>query len=495
MHRIVACLLVVCMLVSSAAAVAESTFFSMAGYDPQESGHVWDDNLFFRRMAEKTGIDFHFNEYTDEEEWTRAKAGYTAGGELPEVLFKAELTNDETLALYEKGVLVDLKPYLAEHAPNLSALLAEHPEWEKAISLPDGAIAALPQINMIPTNNAIWINATWLNRLKLDMPSTPEAFLDVLRAFKTQDPNRNGKNDEVPLTFTGLWDLKFLAHAFGLIPNDYGMEVVDGKVVFDYTTERYREFLAFLHTMYEEKLVDPYGFTSLDTTRQITDTKAAITYGVVFGPTIMSMLPTSAIADYKVLVMGEEGKRVYRSLVSEVTRGTFAVTSACKDIGKILSWVDFLYTDEGCFLATSGVEGDEYEKTSDGYWYWLDDIEYVQSSVLVDSTIAEGATAPMYMSAEYQLMFDDETTRSAVVELSELSRLAKLPYPLTFMTAETKKEIASIWEQLGSWCEIAMTGFVTGDVELNDETWSSFCAEAEQRGASRLTDVFQKQLN
>ena len=256
MHRIVACLIILCMLSGMTAACADPASFVMAGYDTEDSRHVWDDNLFFRRMAERTGVDFTFQEVTDAEEWKRTKAGYKASGELPDILFKAELTNEETMSLYEQGVLIDLKPYLAEYAPHLQALLDAHPEWVRAISLPDGAIAALPQINMIPTNNVIWINSTWVNRLKMEMPTTADQFLEVLRAFKTQDPNRNGKSDEIPVTFTGLWDLKFLAHAFGVIPNDYGVEAVDGKVVFDYTTDAYREFLSFLHTAYAEGLLE-----------------------------------------------------------------------------------------------------------------------------------------------------------------------------------------------------------------------------------------------
>ena len=494
MQRIIACLIVAGLLLSAATVSAENARFVMAGYDTEASGHVWDDNLFFRRMTERTGIELTFQEVTDADEWKRTKAGYKASGELPDVLFKAELTMDETMNLYQQGVLIDLKPYLAEHAPNLNALMEAHPEWKKAISLPDGAIVALPQINMIPSNNVIWINETWLNRLKMEMPTTSEELLDVLRAFKTQDPNRNGKNDEIPLTFTGLWDLKFLAHAFGMTPNDYGMEVVDGSVIFDYTTDTYREFLAFLHTMFAEGLVDPYGLTSIDSSRQITDSKATITYGVVFGPTVMNMLPSSVIGDYKVLVLANNGTKVYRSLISEITGGTFAVTSACKDPGAILSWVDYLYTEEGCFLASSGLKGNEYDKTSDGYWYWLDDIEYVKSSVLVDSTITEGAAAPVYMSEDYQVKFDDEVTRNAVLQLVELKKASRLPYPVFYIAPETKQEIAGIWAGLGSWCEIAMTWFVTGETELTDDNWNAFCQEAGNRGATALTEVFQKLL-
>ena len=35
----------------------------------------------------------------------------------------------------------------------------------------------------------MWINSTWLKRLKLETPKTAEELTEVLRAFKTGDPN------------------------------------------------------------------------------------------------------------------------------------------------------------------------------------------------------------------------------------------------------------------------------------------------------------------
>ena len=34
----------------------------------------------------------------------------------------------------------------------------------------------------------------------LDMPTNTEELKDVLKAFKTQDPNGNGKADEIPMS-------------------------------------------------------------------------------------------------------------------------------------------------------------------------------------------------------------------------------------------------------------------------------------------------------
>ena len=149
------CALILCLSVLSAGFASAEGSFVMAGYDPENSGHDWFENYFFRRMEERTGIHFTFRQHSDAAEWARVKAEMNIGSELPDLLFKAQLSTEEAQRLFDRGVLIDLKPLIAEHMPNLSALLAAHPEWEEAITLPGGVIPALPQINSLQNNNAM----------------------------------------------------------------------------------------------------------------------------------------------------------------------------------------------------------------------------------------------------------------------------------------------------------------------------------------------------
>ena len=56
------------------------------------------------------------------------------------------------------------------------------------------------------------------------MPTTTEEFYEVLKAFKTQDPNGNGKADEIPLIGSkDGWNQRpqdFLMNAFVYANND-----------------------------------------------------------------------------------------------------------------------------------------------------------------------------------------------------------------------------------------------------------------------------------
>ena len=232
MYRGIAWILILVMTV--AGACAESTQkapdYIMEGYDGDVTYRVWDSNLFFARMQENTGISFQFRQNTDFEKWEQRKQEIAEGEDLPDVLFKAELSASEVRDLYRDGRIIDLAPYLETYAPDLWKLLEEHPEWKKAITLDDGAIPALPAINTLQNNDAMWINAAWLKKLKIEAPTTAEELTDVLRAFKDNDPNGNYQQDEIPLTFIGMWELRFLGHAFGIIDNDWYVTEKDTEV-------------------------------------------------------------------------------------------------------------------------------------------------------------------------------------------------------------------------------------------------------------------------
>ena len=467
--------------------------YLMEGYDGDSANHDWETNLFFQRMQEKTGISFQFRQYTDFSRWTERKASLLSGEDLPDVLFKAALNANEVRDLYAAGYLIDLKPYLAEYAPDLWALLQQREDWQSAISMEDGAIPALPAMSELQNNNVIWVNKDWLDRLKLEIPTTAEELTEVLRAFKEKDPNRSGGADEVPLTFIGMWELRFLGHAFGIIDNDDYVTARNGQVTSSLTTDENRRFLTWLHQLWDEKLLDQSGFNNTDSLRQITDDKKAIPYGVMLAPTPLSVVPSSALGQYTAMMpLIYKGQQVYRSLLGDLIRGTFAITKDCKEPEKLVAWVNYLYTEEGSRLAMCGVEGDEYLWNEDGYWEWSMDVSTVANDILPGHTISEGGTAPGMVQADFQLKYADEMTRSNLEMLYEVQKYSVQPYPFVTFTKEDEKRINAIREELMPWAEAEMACFVAGDTEISDDSWQAFCDGAEQRGLSELVSLLQK---
>ncbi|MEG0766292.1 MAG: extracellular solute-binding protein [Clostridia bacterium] len=98
------------------------------------------------------------------------------------------------------------------------------------------------------------IRTDWLKKYNLEVPKTVDAFINVLRTFK-----ENGA--AIPLamskfTSNSYYDCAFLSGAFGVMPYGYQFKE-DGKTVTaSYLEEGYRDYLAFLHGLYEEGLID-----------------------------------------------------------------------------------------------------------------------------------------------------------------------------------------------------------------------------------------------
>ena len=497
MRRGTVWILILIMMVS--AACAESTQkapdYILEGYDGDVSYRVWDTNLFFTRMQEMTGISFQFRQMTDYEKWEQRKQEIANGEDLPDVLFKAELSSSEVRDLYRGGQIIDLKPYLETYAPDLWKLLKEHPEWEKAITMDDGAIPALPAINTLQNNDALWINTAWLKKLKLEAPTTADELTEVLRAFRDNDPNGNYQKDEVPLTFIGMWELRFLAHAFGIIDNDYYVTEKDGTVTSSLTTEGNRKFLTWLHQLWEEGLLDMNGFSNTDSLRQITDEKKAIPYGLILSTTPLTVVPAAALEQFSLLEpLTWEGEKIYRDLTGDLVRGTFAVTSACAQPEKLVAWVNTLYTEAGNRMAYYGLEGEEYLWNEEGQWEWAMAMETVADEILPTHTLSEGGTAPGYVDTQFQTKYRDENTRKAVDALTTLKGYSVIPYPPVTLNAEDEQRIAEIQDGLSRYVEKTMACFVTGDTELTDENWDMFCRTVEEKGLQEMIGIWQKAI-
>ncbi|MDE7006964.1 MAG: extracellular solute-binding protein, partial [Lachnospiraceae bacterium] len=124
--------------------------------------------------------------------------------------------------------LVALDEYLEQYAPNVTAFFDTRDDYPNALRSPDGKVHTLP-VGDESTHNIIdshlWINQTWLDNLSLKMPETPEELKEVLIAFRDQDPNGNGKKDEIPFTFQDSWgwgtSIENIFGPFGVLENGY----------------------------------------------------------------------------------------------------------------------------------------------------------------------------------------------------------------------------------------------------------------------------------
>jgi putative aldouronate transport system substrate-binding protein len=290
-----------------------------------------------------------------------------------------------------------------------------------------------------------------------------------------------------------MWELRFLGHAFGIIDNDYYVTAKDGTVTSGLTSDQNREFLSWLHELWTENLIDHNGFIMSDSLRTVTDESKPMTYGLIMSSSPVTVIPAASLSQYTVLdPLSYDGIQQYRDLSGDVIRGTFAVTKRCAQPEKLVSWVNYLYTEEGAIMSQYGLEGQEYNYRDDGAWEWTEDTTTVAQYMIPATTIGTGAAMPGICPVDFQLKYSDKDAKDDIAALMAFRKYLVLPFPYVTLSKEDEAEIAKIQKDLSAYAETAMARFVTGDVPLDDTQWAAFCKTVEDKGLSRMIEIWQK---
>lgn len=147
--------------------------------------------------------------------------------------------------LMAQNALMPITDLLAEYGQNIMAATTED-TWK--LTSYNGEIYGVPQMAERPTvGNAIGYRGDILEALGLDMPATPEEFLETLRAVKAAYP------DMVPFSSQANPWIPTIMSAFGVATK---WAEVDGVLVNRMQMPKAKEYVAFLKTMYDEGLLD-----------------------------------------------------------------------------------------------------------------------------------------------------------------------------------------------------------------------------------------------
>ncbi|WP_020618986.1 extracellular solute-binding protein [Paenibacillus daejeonensis] len=179
-----------------------------------------------------------------------------ASNEPPDLIF----TWDRNLItqLHNQGfVLDDWAPYLSK-LPNVTSTWNDQ---MRVFATKDGNIIGLPKMPDAFTWT-LMLRKDWLNALQLDPPSTDSELLEVLRKFTYDDPDGNGKDDTWGISSAGagsdIGEISVLESMYGQSGFHIGP---DGTVQHGIVNGTHLQFLTFMRTIVEEKLIDPDWYT------------------------------------------------------------------------------------------------------------------------------------------------------------------------------------------------------------------------------------------
>ena len=249
----------------------------------------WNEMAETKKIEEKFGIKIDYTNYAPDA-WSAQLTAMLTADELPDMLICANMGMD-AFSYAADGYFLPLDEYL-EYMPNFRALLDENPSLKLGLTAADGHIYFMGQYVVdrfyAGVNAPVYVNNVWLRNVGKEVPTTTDELLDVLRAFRDQDANGNGDpNDEIPLgakfNWSGRYLLCTLMSSFGMFGNGQPGQLdfhiaEDGTVQCYQTSENFKEYLKFMHTLYEEKLLDQEFFVMTDA--QFTEKRGGNVYGV-----------------------------------------------------------------------------------------------------------------------------------------------------------------------------------------------------------------------
>ncbi|MFC5651450.1 ABC transporter substrate-binding protein [Paenibacillus solisilvae] len=479
-------------------------------------------NAVTKYIENKLNIKFDFDA-TPSANAADKKKLIMASGDYPAIFLSGDFTQAEQIDYGKQGILTPLNDLIEKYGNEIKRAFTEDADLKAAITAPDGNIYALPHINdcfHCWYSQKLWINKKWLDKLNLQMPTTIDEYYEVLKAFKTQDPNGNGKADEIPLsgafnTWHGI-PSNFLMNSFIYDNDEDFFFMKDGKVQLAANQPEWREGLTYINKLFNEGLIDKEAFT------QNNDQMAQV--GNKEGDNVTGSATGGHIGMYFSLAEGQERHKEYVTVppltgpggvgyagyYKAYGNGQFAITNKASEEEAIaaIKMADYMYSEEHAIMNEYGLEGKYWDKAKDGekdvhgnqakyslrpeYWdisTTLNDTWDQMGITRRTRDIRESWAAPEdpFSQKGYEYRLYLETAKNYE------NKQPQETFPLTiFMEADDAKESIMLRTQINEYVRSNMAQFVTGSKKLTDSEWDSYVKGFDGLNLGHYLEIYQK---
>lgn len=402
------------------------------------------------------------------------------------------------------GKIIRLNELIDEHAPNLKKVLEEHPEWKKEIMTDEGSIYAFPFIrshDRLKVFLGPTIRQDWLDKLNLEMPATIDEWYTVLKAFKENDMNGNGKADEIPL-YLAKGDVDASTAFLGAFGINAGFYQEGGTVKYGPTDPRFKEFLTLMNTWYQEGLLD----------RDFATTDAKLLEAKITGGQIgAAVLYTgSGIGNYNTLmkdkdpnfhlvaapypVMNKGDKQIWGYKDFAYTGIGAAVTTSNKNPVETVKWLDYAYSDEGTLLFNFGKEGVSYTMEN-GKPVFKPEVMNNPSGLPLIQSMSQHNRATFSGPFMLDIRFDEQyTTSPDQLKSKEIwaEPTLELKLPRTTPNSEESSRYASIMNDINTFKDEMYLKFIMGQEPLDN--FDKYVKTIEGMGLQEAIQIQQNAL-
>ncbi|MEU6371732.1 extracellular solute-binding protein [Streptomyces sp. NPDC046909] len=336
--------------------------------------------LFWKEVTRRTGItlkplDVPLADYE------KKRSVLIGAGDAPFLIPKTYHPGE--VPFVASGAILPVSEYV-HLMPNYQAKVKKwqlEPELD-SIRQSDGKYYLLPGLHeKVKSGYSLSFRTDTLEKLGLTLPETWDQVYDVLKALKSEYPDKYPWSDRwstnSPFPCGALF--QYLGQAYGVKAGwAYDNISFDGsakKFVFTATTDAYRQMVEFMRKLVAEKLLDPESFTQQDD-QALQKLLAEKSY-------VISANPQVLVQDYRYnlekqvkgakiemvpVPLGPAGPVVLGG--ARLENGIMVSSKALKNdtFVAMMQFVDWLwYSDEGQTFCKWGVEGQTYTRTGDQF--------------------------------------------------------------------------------------------------------------------------------
>ena len=403
--------------------------------------------------------------------------------------------------------------------PNVKAFFKEKPDAQKLNTDSKGHLYTLPNAhgkNNAGTGQLMMINKAWLDKLGLQVPTTWDELENVLKAFKTQDPNGNGQADEIPMNIKKLEGSYFtwyspmlLLNSTGIVTgfnkgvSEYGFYAKNGVVKSFLTSDEYKEVIKYYHKLISEGLIPADWATKDDdayNADQISDGQTAKT-GVVFGwspSDNFGKLKDQYIAMPAPSAPGvSPDQTVWDGSSSELSPAGLSISSRAANKDAALKLANLLYSEKYSVQQFLGSFGKAITKTGE-HEYTVDndklsqltgDNQYPGLSELLVGWIPDEATIKGDTHAdeliEVNKVYEEQRSHFDPVKdyIPDYVNMDNMdPSDATKLNTNNAEIFNTTMQKTATWMS-------KGGI---DEEWDAYCKQLDSIGLQESTKIWQK---
>ena len=490
----------------------------------------YKNNALTKYLENELNMELEFIPYSGGSEiGTQIATAITAGEPLPDIIWDVEL-GDAAISRYGKDdYFQDLSKYFADREGASKVFWerveANFSEYEldnikrKMVDADTGEIYYIPtmETSLVDIMDyQVWINTVWLDKLGLPMPTTRDEFYNTLVAFKTQDPNGNGQNDEIPLYGSeagglGADVVNFVINMFLYFDDRKTFSVGDdGKLYAPFITDEYREALKFANKLYAEKLMPDSVFTTAlpDLQKITTPASGTALVGVFCGHlTLHAMKNNDLLQQYQPMPYLKEQRVVFND--NAFKRNVF-ITSSCTRPDDAFRLIMKMYEEETSWRIRYGEFGVNWDYAPEGSISELGlpakmkiiDDPFQQQNTCLWSSV--GGTLNVYAECEAAIMAEESSdwlklrNKMAAQSRKNGDAAAKTnnPEKLCPVLVYTEEELELTQRQrtaVGDYYTKSRTDFIKNKMSpTSDAEWNKYVQQVKDYGLADWLAVAQK---